>query len=118
MSRKRMKLPARWLLCCLLLALLIAPGSALAFDPVDRSPETHTGADTWSPAVWMASLLDWLGQWSGLTSSSAAAVTETCTTSECLPDPTTTTTTGGEPLPSGTTTGDGGDSGGQLDPWG
>ena len=120
MSRTPTKVPVLRLVGCLLLALLIVPGSAFALggDTADRSQQTDMGIQTGGPSAWMTSVLDWLGQWIGLTSTTSAATTTTdCTTTVC--DPGTTTTTGtSSPLPSGTEGGTTTDDGGHLDPWG
>lgn len=99
--------------------VLTAPSAVLALDHAERVSEPRSVAPSWSPDVWLAPLLDWLG--ATLRSTSEAATT-TCTTSECDPDSETTTDSGGI----GPLGGDGGgglpdpgtEGGGELDPIG
>lgn len=119
MFGKRTKRLALAALPCLLLALLIVPGSTLAIDATDR-PASETGIETWSVSGWMASWLDWLGSWLGVSPVAGSATSEPCSEPECEPPQ---GTTGEGPQPSGesggtTTSGGGGEIGGHLDPGG
>lgn len=126
MSPKQTRLRARAFLSCLLLALLIVPGTTLALDAPERSPQTETAARALSPLQWAASLAERFARWLGLTAWSGAAY-ESCTSPECQTGQNGPAGYGGGAQPTGGTGGgetteggdDGdGDTGGHLDPWG
>lgn len=83
MSCKRIKLVGIWAMCLLLIGSLLAPGSAFALDPVDRS-ETQDEMESGFP-VWMTSVMDWLNS---LLGSSPAAVTSSPCPDGCTSSPT------------------------------
>jgi len=115
----RRKIATAIVLASLFGLVLTAPSTVLALDHAERVAETRSAAPSWSPDVWLAPLLDWLG--ATFRSTSEAAST-TCTDPECDPDSETTTDSGGI----GPLGGDGGgslpdpetDGGGELDPIG
>jgi|GEM_PF-5715071 len=114
----RTKIRAAFLLCSLLTALLIPPGSTAAREPLDPSQEMQQ--ETTVVSVWMTSVLDWLSGLVGIAGPSS--VSNMCVEPGCEPGTT------GTPEPTGeipTTSPEGGaggigegEAGGNLDPVG